>query len=172
MMAANQLSASIMPATAANIMNTAITVVQSTDTIGTAIELISSKRHHMLPIVDAQQRFLGEISVHSLLTRILPNAALRARGVDGIDFMQESIAHLRSKVDEVRHEPVTHAMCRDARIVSPDTPLLQTLLVLCRSRQSVAVVDSKSGKLHGMVSYFDVEKNLIDGAVRSAGTEA
>lgn len=152
-------------------MNTAITVVQATETIDTAIRLIAEKRHHMLPIVDAQQRYLGEISVHSLLTRILPNAALMARGVRGIDFMHESITHLRSKIDQVRHEPVTQALCRDAQIVSPDTPLLQTLLVLYRSRQSVAVVDPESGKLHGMVSYFDVEQNLIDGAARSTGNK-
>ena len=161
-----------MPATASDIMNTAITVVQATETIDTAIRLITEKRHHMLPIVDAQQRYVGEISVHSLLTRILPNAALMARGVNGINFMHESIAHLRGRLDEVRHEPVTQAMCQDAQIVSSDTPLLQTLLVLYRSRQSVAVIDPDSGKLQGMVSYFDVEKNLIDGALHSTENKA
>ena len=144
-------------------MNTAITVVKDTDTIDTAIRLITQKRHRMLPIVDAGQHYLGEISIHSLLTKILPNAALMSRGVDGIGFMHETIEHLRSRLDDARHEPVTLALCRDAQVVSPDTPLLQTLLVLYRSRQSVAVVDPDSGRLLGMVSYFDVEKNLIDG---------
>lgn len=161
-----------MTATASDVMNLELTVVRSTDTIDKAVQLICDNRYRNVPIVDAEDHYLGVISIHSILTQILPKAALMMRGLNGISFMQETIENLGRRLDSVRHEPVTVALCKDSRIVTPDTPLLQTLLVLYRSRQSVAVVDPDTGKLLGMVSYFDVEAKIIgvsqDGADLSA----
>ncbi len=155
-----------MTATAADVMNPELTVVQATDTVGHAMRIISDHRYRNLPIVDAGDHYLGVISIHSILTRILPKAALMARGLTGIPFMHETIEHLAKRLDGLRHEPVTIALCKDAQIVAPDTPLLQTLLVLYRSRQSVAVVETDTGVLKGMVSYFDVEARIINPADR------
>jgi CBS domain-containing protein len=49
--------------------------------------------------------------------------------------------------------------------VSPDTALLETLLILYKTRASLPVVDPETGKLLGVISYFDVgEKILSAGA--------
>ena len=161
-----------MSATAKDVMNPELTVVQPTDTIDTAIDLITRHRYRNLPVVDTDMRYLGTVSIHSLLTKILPRAALMARGLGEIPFMHETLEHLRGRLDSVRHKPVTLALCNDARLVAPDTPLLQTLLVLYRSRQSVAVVEPDTGKLLGMVSYFDVQAQLMGATARDPGDPA
>ncbi len=158
-----------MTATAADVMNPELTVVQATDTVGHAMHIISDHRYRNLPIVDAHKHYLGVISLHSILTRILPKAALMARGLSDIPFVHVTIEDLAERLDGVRHQPVTIALCKDARVVAPDTPLLQTLLVLYRSRQSVAVVETDTGVLQGMVSYFDVEARIIGTGNESPG---
>ena len=150
-----------MTATAADVMNPELTVIQHTDTVDHAVRVISDNRYRNLPIVDENRCYLGVISIHSILTKILPKAALMGRGLHGISFMHETIEHLGRRLDEVRNEPVTVALCKDARVVAPTTPLLQTLLVLYRSRQSVAVVETQTRRLQGMVSYFDVEARIF-----------
>ena len=46
-------------------------------------------------------------------------------------------------------------------MIDPDTPLLETLLVLYQTRRSVPVVDPKDGCLLGVVSYWDVGKAIL-----------
>ena len=45
--------------------------------------------------------------------------------------------------------------------VAPDTPLVETLLVLYRTHASLPVVELDSGKLVGVISYFDAGKNIL-----------
>ena len=45
--------------------------------------------------------------------------------------------------------------------VSPDTPLIETLLILHKTGASLPVVDPETGKLVGVISYFDVGENIL-----------
>ena len=52
-------------------------------------------------------------------------------------------------------------MSTDVAIVSPDTPLVETLLILYRTKTSIPVVERKTGRLVGMISYFDVGEKIL-----------
>lgn len=158
-----------MPATATDVMKADVISVLPTDSIDRAVRLMSAHHYRNLPVVDANTRYLGTVSIHSILGRILPKAALMARGLEEIRFMHETIDDLRGRLDKVRHEPVRLALCQDAEVVAPSTPLLQTLLLLYRSRHSVAVVEPDSGKLMGIISYFDIEAKLMADAGDAQG---
>ena len=45
--------------------------------------------------------------------------------------------------------------------VSPDTPILETLLTLYKTRASLPVVDPETGILVGVISYFDVGEKIM-----------
>ena len=45
--------------------------------------------------------------------------------------------------------------------IHPDTPLLETLLILYRNRISIPVVEKDDGRLVGMISYFDAGERIL-----------
>jgi CBS-domain-containing membrane protein len=58
-------------------------------------------------------------------------------------------------------KPVSMCMSTDAETVSPDTPLVETLLILYHARHSLPVVDPDNGKLVGVVSYWDAGEKIL-----------
>lgn len=132
------------------------------DTVAHGIDIIMTHRYRALPVVDAQGRYLGVFGVHCLLGQILPKAVLMAYGLDTVPFVADTLADLRQRLKAVEHAPVQSCMNRDAKTVAPDTPLVETLLVLYHNRQSIPVVDPVTGRLEGMISYWDVGAKILD----------
>jgi CBS domain-containing protein len=52
-------------------------------------------------------------------------------------------------------------MNTDVEPVPPDKPLVETLLILYRTKNSIPVVDPDTGKLLGMISYWDVGEHIL-----------
>ena len=54
-------------------------------------------------------------------------------------------------------------MCtlEEAVVVHPDTPLIQTLFTLYKCRVNLPVVDPESGRLEGLISYWDVGAAIL-----------
>jgi CBS domain-containing protein len=47
--------------------------------------------------------------------------------------------------------------------VTPETSLLETLLTMYHQEQNLPVVDRESGRLEGMISYYDIGDMLLQG---------
>ena len=58
-------------------------------------------------------------------------------------------------------QPISVCMHSDITTVTPNTPLVETLLLLYRTRISIPVVAPGTGKLVGMISYFDVGDKIM-----------
>ena len=81
--------------------------------------------------------------------------------MDNIGFIHESLHDLHNLLQEVELEPISRCMKRDVVTVAPDTPLVETLLLLYQTQNSLPVVDPDTGKLLGMISYFDVGEKIL-----------
>ena len=137
------------------------TVLRETDTIGKGVQLIMEHRYRNVPVVDEEGRYLGVFGVSSLLRLVLPKAATLERGLTSIPFVTDTLKDLRLRLREVEDQPVTFCMTEDVVVVTPDTELVETLLVLYRTRTSLPVVEKRTGRLVGMISYFDVGKKVL-----------
>ena len=146
---------------ATTIMDPNPTVVKPTDMIKTAIGYIMDNRYRNLPVVDDDGHYLGSFGVTCLLKNVLPKAALMKHGLDSLPFVQETLADLHNRVREIENKPVAMCMTTDAETVSPDTPLVESLLILYRARNSLPVVDTDSGKLLGVISYWDAGEKIL-----------
>jgi CBS-domain-containing membrane protein len=147
--------------TAASIMDPHPTVLKPTDEIKTAIGYIMKNRYRNLPVVDDEGRYLGSFGVHCLLRHVLPKAVVMKQGLPSVPFVQETLADLHNRVREMEEKPVSMCMNTEAETVSPDTPLVQTLLVLYQARNSLPVIDPDSGKLVGVISYWDAGEKIL-----------
>jgi CBS domain-containing protein len=147
---------------AESVMNPHPCVLTPKDTIKTAGGYIMSHRYRNLPVVDDDGVFLGAVGINCLLRLILPKAVLMEKGLDNVGFIHESLHDLHERLIEFENEPVSICMKKDIVKVSPDTPLVETLLLLFRYKTSIPVVENVSGKLVGMISYFDVGKKILE----------
>lgn len=147
--------------TARHVMDPSPTVLRPSDTMGTAVAHIMAHRYRTLPVVDGEGRYLGVFGVNCLLRSVLPHAAIMDHGLTTVPFIRETLADLKARLLAQEEAPIAQCMSTDAVTVPPDTPLVETLLVLYRNRASVPVVDPESGRLEGMISYFDVGERIL-----------
>ncbi|QYZ66275.1 MAG: CBS domain-containing protein [Gammaproteobacteria bacterium (ex Lamellibrachia satsuma)] len=147
--------------TAISLMDPSPTVLKPTDTISTAVQEIMQHRYRQVPVVTEDGGFLGVFGVNCLLKLVLPKAAVMEKGLTSLSFVYESLGDLHQRLKDMEHEPISICMKQDVEIVTPDTPLVETLLVLYRNRTSIPVVDPENNKLLGMISYWDVGEKIL-----------
>jgi len=137
------------------------TVLRDTDTIEAAAERIMAHRYRSLPVVDDQGRYLGIIGVNCMLRLVLPKAAVMDKGLTNVPYMSTALDELRARLRNVVDEPVTTCLDTKATTVDPETSTLDTLLTLYRTKTALPVVEKATGRLVGVISYFDVGKKIM-----------
>jgi CBS-domain-containing membrane protein len=147
--------------TASLIMESNTVVLHPTDKIGKAAKELMAHRFRSLPVVDDNNRYVGQLTVNGMLYLVLPKVATMADGLNSVPYVNISLKDLHQRLMEVIDEPVTLCMEEDIKIVHPDTPLIETLLTLYHSKTSLPVVDKHTGRLTGMISYFDVGAKIM-----------
>ena len=143
------------------IMNPHPMTLRPTDTVATAADRIL--KHHLrhLPVVDEQGRYLGTFSVYSLLKLTLPKAVLDKYGLDNVSFVTESVEDLAQRLGKRRDEPVKNWI-NIHEVARPDTHAMEIMLLMLHGRTtSVPVVDKTSGRLEGIISFWDVLEKLL-----------
>ncbi|MES9900044.1 MAG: CBS domain-containing protein [Sedimenticola sp.] len=146
---------------AAAIMDPHPTILRPTDMISTAARFIMEKRYRSLPVVDEHGCYLGMFGVNCLLKQVLPKAALMEKGLTNLSFIHDSLADLHERFNELEDKPVSMCTNKEVETIAPDTPLIETLMLLYTQRASIPVVEPGSCKLLGMISYWDVGKRIL-----------
>lgn len=147
--------------TAVSVMDPNPTVLKPTDVINTAAKYIMEHRYRNLPVVDENGCYLGIFGVNCLLRLVLPHAAIMEKGLNSVSFIHETLADLHNRLREVGNEPITLCMSTDVKTVPPDHPLVETLLILYRTKTSIPVIEPDTHKLLGMISYWDVGEHIL-----------
>lgn len=147
--------------TAASIMNPSPIVLKPTDKIKKGITYIMEHRFRTLPVVDDEGHYLGCFGVNCLLKHVLPKAVLMKQGLKTVPFVHETLSDLHNRVVEMEDKAISMCMNTEADTVTPDTPLVETLLILYNTKNSLPVVDPDSGKLVGAISYWDAGEKIL-----------
>lgn len=148
--------------TASSIMDPHPTVLKQNDMISKAIAYIMQHRYRNLPVIDDNGVYVGSFGVNCLLRNALPKAVLMKNGLKSAPFVQESLGDLRQRIREIEDQPISMCMGKEAETVAPDTALVETLLILYNARNSLPVVDPDTGKLVGVISYWDAGEKILN----------
>jgi CBS-domain-containing membrane protein len=147
--------------TAESIMDPNPTVLQRTDTICTAMRYIMKNRYRSLPVVDKNHCFLGIVGINCILRLALPKAVIMEYGLNSAPFIRESLSDLHHRFNEVKDQTIQLCMFDEVAVVRPDTPLVETLVMLFRTQSSLPVVEPDSHRLVGVVSYWDACSRIL-----------
>ncbi|MCP4407783.1 MAG: CBS domain-containing protein [Gammaproteobacteria bacterium] len=153
--------------TASTFMNSSPTQLRSTDTIGVAVAKIMKEHLRSLPVVDENGHFLGVITVSCMLFLVLPKIATMQKEkypLDSMPYVISTMDDLRRRLKKAIDYPVTICLKEGVKVVHPDTPIVETLLTLYKTKANLPVVERDSGRLAGMISYYDVGEEIMKGA--------
>ena len=125
------------------------------DTIGRAAERLLAHRYIILPVVARDARYLGLFGVFELVGLLLPKAATLNELVPDLGFLPDDVAGLRSRLGELAQQPVGRFARTDLPMLRPDTSIVEALLLFYRHRSTLPVVEERSERLIGVLSYWD-----------------
>lgn len=146
---------------ASDVMDPDPVTLKPTDTIERAAKYIMKNRFRSLPVVDENFCYMGIFGVNCLLKQVIPKAVFMEHGLENVSFIHETIEDLYERFSEMKDQPISVCMNQDVKTITPDTPITETMLQLYETRASIPVVEHGTCKLMGMISYWDVGKNIL-----------
>lgn len=147
--------------TCASIMHPNPVTVRSTQTVGEAVGILEKNTFRSVPVTDAEGTLLGQFGVHGVLRMLVPRIATEKLGLPHLPFVKDDLDDLKRRLRGFLNKPVGDYVDREAFVVHPDTPLTKTVLALYHTHDNLPVVDRQTGKLVGIISYWDVVRRLI-----------
>ena len=142
--------------TCATVMNTRPLTLRVDAPVSNAVEIFLRHACHTLPVVDAEGRFAGLFGVHRLLGLLLPKVATLKDGLTDLRYVQDTLADVRRRLADIAGHAVGDYLDEPAAVLRPDTPIMETLLMLYHHHDGLPVVEEASGRLLGIVSFRDV----------------
>lgn len=143
-----------------DIMQSTETRLYAEDPAATAIDFMMEKHMGLVPVVDKNDVFVGFLSGDRLMYFMLPKTVSMMRGKKYASFVRESREELLERLTELRQRPIGDLVDRRAAVAYPDTGLIDALITISEKQYVVPVVERKTHKLLGAISFFTVLKAL------------
>lgn len=143
-------------------MTTAPVTIRRGESVRTALQMLLKHKLLALPVVDESGRYLGMFLRSRLVSLLLPRIVALEQEIPEVGrllevgFMTDSIDDAQERFQVFADQPVGDHVQEDTPILRPDSPVMNAVLFLYRTRSYLPVVDEASGKLVGVVSTWDV----------------
>lgn len=141
-------------------------VLHGTDTVRKALSLLLQHRYLALPVVDSERRYLGLFAKSRLIGLMLPSIVAledvlpKIAQMTDLAYLSDDIDDLRTRFAALRDRPVSEYADREAPVLKPDSPIMEAVLLIFRTRNYVPVVDPANRRLVGVVSTWDILTKL------------
>ena len=134
------------------IMHSPPTHLYVDNTVHEAIELLIEHHMYNVPVVDRNEKFVGEISVKRLMGLLLPVSLSMEKGLTNTSFMRESLDDIKQRLEKVKNNPIESYIATDITVLYPDSPLIDALMLLFHKYIRIPVVSRLDGRLVGGIS--------------------
>jgi CBS-domain-containing membrane protein len=129
--------------------------LKDSDSVAEAAKALTAHRYINMPVIDPHGVFQGMFGIYELLGLLVPRVALAGDLLPNLRFLGDDARALRAKFADAKDSPIGDWCDREAARLYPDTPEIEALRLFCRRHTTLAVVERGTGKLQGIVSYWD-----------------
>jgi CBS domain-containing protein len=143
-------------------MTTNPIAIRQSESVAKAMRMLLDNRLLGLPVVDDSGRYVGMFLRSRLVALLLPNIVQLEERIPEIGrlievgFMSDTLDDAHERFNRVANDPVGKYLTADTPVLRRDTPVMNAVLFLYRTRSYLPVVDEGSGKLIGVVSTWDI----------------
>jgi len=136
--------------------------VRDSDSLSQAVDTLFEHRIKSVPVIDSQQVYRGLFGIHTLVRVLLPRAATldEGSGLTDLAFVHNTLDTLKDRLAQRMSESVLTFSDASLAPLAPTVSLLETLLLLHRHRHSLPVADPATGRLLGIVTYWEMLARL------------
>jgi CBS-domain-containing membrane protein len=154
-----------MPAkehTCRSIMTMQPVSIRRDESIDQALRMLLQNKLLALPVVDDDGRYFGMFQRSRLVAMLLPRIVQLEERLPEVakllevGFLTDTLDDVQERFRQVANNSVADYAQTDAPVLHPDTPIMNAVLFLYRTRTYLPVVDEQSGRLVGVVSTWDV----------------
>lgn len=131
-------------------------------TIDVAMKALLDAHLSAMPVIDASGRYIGMFGVRKLLTFMLPSAALLDDLVLDLSFVKDPIGDFKTRLDEVRKQRIADYLEEAGPVLRPEMPIMEVILLLCRTRNILPVVEEGTDRLLGVVSSWQAVRAIAE----------
>jgi CBS-domain-containing membrane protein len=148
--------------TCRSIMTTQPASIRREEPVNSALRLLLQNKLLALPVVYDDGRYFGMFLRSRLVAMLLPRIVQLEQRIPEVarllevGFLSETIEDVQERFRAVADQPVSDFTQTDAPILRPDTPIMNAILFLYRTRSYLPVVDEGTGRLVGVVSTWDI----------------
>ena len=142
------------------IMHSPPTHLYVDSTVHEAIELLVDHHMYNVPVVDRDNKFVGEISVKRLVGLLLPASLSMEQGLKNTGFIRENLTDIKIRLDMVKNRPIAPYIATDITVVYPDSPLIDAMMLLFHKYIRIPVVNRDDGQLVGGISLITLLRAL------------
>ena len=125
------------------------------------IDFMVEKHMGLVPVTERDGTFAGLISGDSLMSHMLPKALstmgnLFGRGgLKKASYLNETAEDMKLRLDGLGERTIGELLDRHVKTITPDTPLIDALMMIKDKQYVVPVVDENK-KLLGAISFFSI----------------
>lgn len=133
--------------------------VRDTDSLSSALDLISSLNRSMLPVINENGKLVGELAALDILKQFIPEYIFR---MENLDFLNSFEPFNKIFEAEGRHV-VRDYMREPSLVVRPDTPLIQFTVKMVKQQVRACFVVDNDQHYQGTVLVKDIVKKVLRG---------
>jgi len=148
--------------TCSEIMTSDPVTVREDQPVAAATALLRDNRFRSVPVVNADGKMIGQFGIQALLGLILPKTAVADDNLSNLRYLNDDLADLQRRLVEEHDQPVGKYAEEVGPVLHPDTAISQVVAHLTKSRNNLPVVEEATGKLIGMVSYWDIIGRILE----------
>lgn len=134
-------------------------VLYDSDTLSTALDLFSRTDRGTLPVLDGEERLVGELTAMDVLTRFIPEYIFR---MDNLDFLT-SFEPFNRIFQEENLQSVRDYMREPSLQVTPETPLIQFTVKMVKNHVNTCFVVDSSRHFKGEIMVKHIVKKVLRG---------
>jgi CBS-domain-containing membrane protein len=148
--------------TCRSIMTTQPVSIQRHESVDRALRMLLENKLLALPVIGDNGRYLGMFLRSRLVAMLLPRIVQLEERLPEIGrllevgFLHDTLEDVQERFQKVAEHPVGDYAQTDTPVLRPDTPIMNAVLFLYRTRTYLPVVDEATGQLVGVVSTWDV----------------
>lgn len=157
-----------MEATAAEVMTTPVTVVDQSDTLESAVQILAEEGISGVPVVTGQGRVVGVLTLSDVVARLAglerelgSLGTFYTRSALRWDPSSESYSNLEDEDDVLRRLSVSDVMTAEVLSVTPEASMREVARIMYERRIHRVLVLGEGQRLVGLISSLDVLGALL-----------
>jgi PTS system nitrogen regulatory IIA component len=145
--------------TAEDIMKADFPSVKADDSLSVALDIFNKESKTVLPVVDAENRLVGQIEATDVIKKFIPEYILMMDNLKFISSFEMFEEIFKTEESRLVRDYMTPA----AEIIQPEVPLIQFTVKLARKEARVIFVTDSEQKLLGAISIRNIIHKILRG---------